>query len=160
VRRAYRDAYSDCDHVRAMNAMYARFMDLYGVSLDTLLQIVEEDQRRHRAEYTGLQAIRIQALNERREARRKTKGEEPEVSPGQYYGRSTYCPVCLRELGAERMPRHDDTRWHVCNGSGRFGVTQYTAEQLRRTKGRQEYERSPSIRTVSGGLPGLGKGHR
>lgn len=113
------------------------------------------------------QPITKQAQKARRRAAFKAKeraeleaARQRAVTNPSYYTQATCCPVCLRDLGAERIPRHDDTRWHVCNGSGRFGVTQHTAEQLRRTKGRSEFERSSSVRTVSGGLPGLGKGHR
>lgn len=72
LRRAFREAFGELDQARAINAMYAKYLDLYGVSLNTLQAIIEEDQRGHEAEYRALQAIReSRAEGSRRDRNKK-----------------------------------------------------------------------------------------
>lgn len=58
VRKAYREAFTATDRLRAVNDVYAKFVELYGVSRETLRQIVVEDHKRHEVEYRALQAVR------------------------------------------------------------------------------------------------------
>ena len=56
------------------------------------------------------------------------------------------------------MPPHGPAP-HGCRGSGKFGVTQHAIAQQKRAESVPRAEGGTSVRTVSGGLPGLGKRH-
>ena len=56
------------------------------------------------------------------------------------------------------MPPHGPAP-HGCRGSGKFGVTQHSIAQQKRAESLPGAKGGTSVRTVSGGLPGLGKRH-
>jgi hypothetical protein len=108
---------------------------------------------RTKSEKNAATAKRRAELEHKREADRK----RAITNPG-YYTQATYCPMCRRGFESEFMPSHEDRRNHRCQGSGRFGVTKAALERKRREDSKAD--RGNSVRTVSGGLPTLGKGRR
>jgi hypothetical protein len=152
VRKAYREAFGEPDRARAVNAFYAEFIDLYGVSVDTLVQIINEDHRRHEAEYRALQEVR--------EASRKEKLRDEK----------TFCRVCAKNLRVSvgGLPHHTDERGNSCKGVGLRGVSEQAARDKNRPKKRKKkrvisrgdsdfWYSGNSVRTVGGGLPGQGR---
>ena len=170
VVAAYREALADRDRFAAISRLYAKFAAMYGVSHDTLKELVALDERCHAAEYRALREVYAQEQPVRR-GNKKVKQESAKLKPPDYYGRATYCPVCHRDFDANFMPRHGPDP-HGCKGSGKFGVTRYTIDvqkreeewaRRQRKKGKRSKGakggvlHSVSVRTVSGGLPGLGR---
>jgi hypothetical protein len=158
---SYREAFAAKNHGQAIGKCYAKFEALYGVSRTTLRKLAALDKQRYAAEYRALEELHAQEHKTRRRNKKKgpasANGKPPYVSPGDYYGRATYCPVCRRDFKTNFIPPHGPGP-HGCRGSGKFGVTLYTIYLNRR------YEKQPargggstSVRTVRGGLPGLGK---
>jgi hypothetical protein len=101
VRKAYREAFPANDAGAAINGVFAKFVDPYGVSTTTLRQVVEEDQQRHPAEYTALQVLRQGQGN-----RRKRKSREGE----------TFCRVCAQDLkiSVGPLPTHTNSVGRQC----------------------------------------------
>ena len=143
--------------------MYAKYLDLYGVSLNTLLAVVEEDQRRHDAEYRALQAIReSHAEGSRRERNKKNARDK-----------RTFCRICAANLRVSvgPLPAHTDHKGNPCKGAGLRGVSVEAARASTNPKKKQKQKKKKrpivgdsdfwysgsSVRTVGGGLPGLGK---
>jgi hypothetical protein len=202
-RKAYRDAYAASDSYAVLDALYTKYQDLYGVSRETLVEIVTDDHRRNREHYLALHAVRALEKKERRKAnheqrkqkaklertatpiqkstknaedakdaakaRRRAEHERKQAAereaerkraianPG-YYTEATYCPVCRRNFDGGLIPPHENRRGYRCQGSGRFGVTKATLE--RKPREDSKADRDNDFRTVSGGLPSLGKRRR
>jgi hypothetical protein len=53
-RRAYRDTFTANPHGDAVKALYSRFSELYGVTVDSLRAIVSEELKKHPKEYAVL----------------------------------------------------------------------------------------------------------
>jgi hypothetical protein len=98
------------------------------------------------------------AEDERKQAAvREAERRRSIANPG-YYTQATYCPVCRRNFDSGLMPPHENRRGYRCQGSGRFGVTKATLE--RKPREDSKADRENDFRTVSGGLPSLGKRRR
>jgi ATPase subunit of ABC transporter with duplicated ATPase domains len=136
----------------------------------------EQGQKfRQQQEQNGAQKLRQQQLNppqknkkraRKQEQRRREQEEKqkrlrlPEgVSVAEYYGHSTYCPVCLWNFGQILMPPHGPAP-HGCKGAGKFGVTRYTIAQQAGAVDMAKAESGSSVHAVGGGLPTLGNRHR
>jgi hypothetical protein len=136
---------------------------MYGVSRNTLREIARLDQRRHAAEYAALKRhaneLKTRRTDKQKTRQKSVKGSPPNMSLADYYGRATYCPVCRHDFNTNFIPRHGAGP-HGCNGSGKFGASLYTIYLDRRAeKQLKGGGRSTGVRTVSGGLPGLGRRH-
>src|SRR6202007_1122905 len=93
---------------------------------------------RNAKEYRALKAFATQQRKEQRheaeEARRYAKAlkdKPPGMSVTDYVGDTTRCPVCGKNFGMDRIPRHGPEP-HGCRGSGRLGVSLYSVHQARR----------------------------
>jgi hypothetical protein len=151
MRKAHRAAFAEPDQVRALNEFFSKFMDLYGVSTDTLRDVIEADKQRHPAEYRALQAIHD---SQKRVRPRKQKSRE----------HKTFCPVCAKnlEVSSGPLPPHENRNGDKCRGAGKWGVSQLAARNRKKQKKRvvvRDNDRyySTSVRTVGGGLPTLGR---
>lgn len=158
VRKAYREAYAEVHHVRAINDLYTKFIDLYGVSIQTLQQICTEDRARHRVEYRALQAIR--------------DGLQQANTPKTSRDHKTFCPVCTTDVKVSTgpLPVHKSPTGRACDGKGMWGVSKEAALIRSKRGGRKKKAKTgknvdsdrhlyygTSVRTVGGGLPGLGR---
>jgi hypothetical protein len=136
IRRAYRDACASGNISRALDAMYAKYVQLYGLSLSELQEVALEDKILNPKIYQAMYAARDQErkqqegkraepknrLDAQKQAERKRKERrgaynakvqaerkaerQRAVANPGYYTQSTYCPVCRRNLGREYMPPH------------------------------------------------------
>jgi rubrerythrin len=125
-RRAYRETLVAESHSDAIKAMYARFSELYGVSLDALQALVTAEWKRDPQQYNRLQsqlAARRAAAQGEEKLRRpasalsspetkaekskknktsksKNKQKQPKSKRGrpQASGRKWICPVCRRSV--------------------------------------------------------------
>jgi hypothetical protein len=134
-----------------------------------LRNLVDVDKQRHPAEYKALRQLYFENRQVKQGAKGRTKvkrdanGKPQDMSNSDYYGRATYCPACRCRFEENVIPPHG-SNGHGCKGAGRFGVTPYAiylegrAEKRSRKKKKSSTGRaSTSVRTVRGGLPGLGR---
>jgi len=129
-----------------------------------LEKLVAEDKRKHAEQHRVLKAlgaqqreVRHREAAEARQSAKIAKEKPPGMSMTAYVGQTTHCPVCGRDFGGNVIPRHGSEP-RGCRGSGRIGVSLYVVHQSRREAKRpKSRHRSTSVRTVRGGLPGLGR---
>ena len=136
------------------------------VPRQVLDKLVADDKRQNAEQHRAIKDAVAQQRDDRRrdaaEAKQRakiTKDKPPGMSLNAYVGQSTYCPVCGRDFGVNLIPRHGPEP-HGCKGSGRFGVSLYSVHLAGRREAKRPKSRgrnSNSVRTVPGGLSGLGR---
>lgn len=163
---AYREKYGDLISKNAERRFFKTHAAASGIPVDVLKKVVAEDKQRNPKDYRALKAFATQQRKEQRQEAEEAsrcakalKGKPPGMSVADYIGHTTRCPVCGKDFGADRIPRHGPEP-HGCR-QGRFGVSLYSVHQLRRDAKRPSTNgpHSSSVRTVGGGLPGLGRRH-
>ncbi|WP_141681358.1 C2HC-type zinc finger protein [Mycobacterium malmoense] len=162
---AYRETYGDLVSKQTERRFFKTYAAASGIPVDILKKVVAEDKQRNPNEYRALKALAVQRRKDQRheaeEAKRYAKAlqdKPPGMSVADYVGQTTRCPVCGRDFGVDRIPRHGPEP-HGCRGSGRFAVSLYSVHQARReAKSPKSNDlNGSSVRTVRGGLPGLGR---
>lgn len=161
---AYRDAFAEGGQQAADRDCIKKFARQFGVSPKAIEKALAADLRAHAAEYGALNALaneRRAHKQRKRDARRQRKvlRDMPRgMSLSHYVGAVTYCPVCGNDFGRSPIPQHGAAPYG-CRGSGRLASTLYSFHQARREaveKAQGGGPSSSSVRTVRGGLPGLG----
>lgn len=172
-RRAYRETFTAENHGDAIKAMYAKFSALYGVSVDSLRFLVAEEWRRDPQQYHRLQSqlaarraaaqgqkLALQTTSTSAKAKAKpekpTKKQQQQSKKKKREARKLRCPVCRKSVSVTDngclKGHHGTSVW--CRGSGQ----KVTVPAKSSTSG-PDRRNSSSVRTISGGLPGLGRSH-
>ena len=175
-RRAYRDTFAAENHGDAIKAMYAQFTQLYGVSVDALQALVAAEWKKDPRQYHQLQSrlaarrAAAQGLEKRlRTAPTKARPASKPKKPREHQpekpnpkkskeqrppSRKLPCPVCRKSVSVADngclRGHHGSDIW--CRGSGRK-----VAVPAKSSVSGPERRISSSVRTVSGGSPGLGR---
>lgn len=172
-RRAYRDTFAAENHGEAVKAMYTRFTELYGVPNAVLQELVAAEWKREPKEYHRLQsqlaARRATAQGQQKHrrtaptpeaAKRKATAKKPEKKPKAKKvkppARKRSCPVCNKSVSlTDNGCLKGHRGWRIwCPGSGEKVAAPITSSAIG-----PDRRPSSSVRTVGGGLPGLGRGH-
>jgi hypothetical protein len=158
VRAAYRETYSVENHGAAVEALYVSFTEKFGVSRETLRQIVTLDLAENKKQYSKLRRELAQRHAGQASARKARKAGaqgsgDPLLSPA-------CCPVCLKEFSNAVIPRHENSAGSFCKGSWKRGVPAPKPERKPKKTYYDDRTESISVRTVSGGLPSSGRNHR
>lgn len=177
VRAAYRETYSAPNHGAAIEALYVRFTEKFGVSRETLRHVVTPELAENKKQYNKLR----RELAERHAAKREVANEADRraaaaVAKAAKAGKAATrkarkagakdpnaqllspvcCPVCFTEFMEAVIPRHENSAGYFCKGSWKRGVPRPKPKQKPKKTYDDRAERT-SVRTVSGGLPSSGR---
>ncbi len=170
---AYRDTFLTSKPTAAARECIEAFALQFEVPTAAIREVLATDERANRQQYGALReagkrqraAAAEKEQQQRAEAKRRAaeeaqrKKQLKDMPKGMrvedYVSRATHCPVCARDFGTNRIPPHGKP--HACRGSGRLGATLCSIHQARRENDKsRRASGSRSVRTVGGGLPGLG----
>jgi hypothetical protein len=170
-RRAYRETYeSTANHGQAVQAVYDRFSDLYGVNVDVLRGIVAEDVKKHPEEYSqrrkgvaGRQAPRA-ALKRKGNAPHPEKVEPKKVAGTRStiqlgYGKPAKCADCGQVMvnGGKKLVKHKLPDGRRCRGRTALPMREYATcpvclrrRGIRSRDGRMMSHKSKAGKTCDG----------
>jgi hypothetical protein len=161
VRAAYRETYSVQNHGAAIEALYVRFTEKFGVSRETLRHVITLELAENKKQYNKLrrELAQRQAAKAGKAATRKARkagAKDPSAQPLS----PVCCPVCFKEFMEAVIPRHENSAGHFCKGSWKRGVPPPKPKKKPKNSYYDDRAESTSVRTVSGGLPSSGRNHR